>query len=70
MATLNIKNLPDVLYKELCRRALQERRSVAHEVIHLLTKTLEPPTSRSLLELDGLGKGMWPEMDAAEHVAR
>ena len=35
MATLNVKNLPDPLYRKLQARARRQRRSVAQEVIHL-----------------------------------
>ena len=41
MATLNIKNLPDALYKKLQARAKRERRSVAQEVTHLLSEAIE-----------------------------
>jgi plasmid stability protein len=36
VATLNIKNLPDRIYRKLQARAKRERRSVAQEVTHLL----------------------------------
>ena len=49
MATLNIKNLPDGLYKKLQARA---------------SKPL------SILELQGLGKEQWKDLDAAVHVQR
>ena len=68
MATLNIKNLPDPLYRKLKARAKRERRSVAQEVTHLLAKALEPPTPLSILELRGLGKELWRDVDAAKHV--
>ena len=70
MATLNIKNLPDGLYRQLKARAKRERRSVAQEVTILLTKALEPPAALSILELRGLGKELWRDVDAAAHVAR
>lgn len=70
MATLNIKNLPDALYKKLQARARREHRSVAQEVIHLLSHSLERPKALSLLELDGLGQATWEGIDAAAHVAR
>jgi plasmid stability protein/predicted nucleic acid-binding protein len=41
MATLNVKNLPDALYRKLKARAKRERRSVAQEVTILLTEALE-----------------------------
>jgi plasmid stability protein len=68
MATLNIKNLPDKLYKKLQARAKRERRSVAQEVTHLLAEALETPKSLSILDLKGLGKEQWGAVDAAEHV--
>ena len=70
MAVLNIKNLPDSLYKKLQARARRERRSVAQEVIHLLSEALETTKPLSILELKGLGKEHWRELDAAKHVER
>jgi plasmid stability protein len=69
MATLNVKNLPDGLYRQLKARAKRERRSVAQEVTILLTKALESPAALSILELRGLGKDLWRDVDAASHVA-
>jgi plasmid stability protein len=70
MATLNIKNLPDGLYKKLQARAKRERRSVAQEVTHLISEALEAPRPLSILELQGLGKEQWKAVDAAAHVKR
>lgn len=69
MAILNVKNLPDPLYKKLKARARAHHRSVAQEVTHLLTEILEQPSSLSILELRGLGKDIWSGVDAARHVA-
>jgi plasmid stability protein len=69
VATLNIKNLPDALYRKLQARARRERRSVAQEVTHLLIEALERPKPLSILELRGLGKEHWRD-DAAGHVER
>lgn len=69
MATLNIKNLPDPLYKKLQARAKRERRSVAQEVTQLLSEALDTPTPLSLWDLRGLGKEHWRGVDAAAHVA-
>lgn len=68
MATLNVKNLPDALYRKLKARAKRERRSVAQEVTVLLTQALEPAPPVSILELRGLGKELWKDVDAAAHV--
>jgi plasmid stability protein len=70
MAVLNIKNLPDALYKKLQARAKREHRSVAQEVTHLLSDALETAKSLSILQLKGLGKEHWREIDAAKHVER
>jgi plasmid stability protein len=68
MATLNVKNLPDALYRKLQARAKRQRRSVAQEVTHLLAEALETPKALSILELKGLGSEHWKGIDAAAHV--
>jgi plasmid stability protein len=70
VATLNVKNLPDPLYKKLKARAKAERRSVAQEVTVLLGEALAEPKKLSILDLQGLGKEIWKGIDAAEYVAR
>jgi plasmid stability protein len=69
MATLNVKHLPDALYRKLKARAKRERRSVAQEVTVLLEQALEPPAALSILELRGLGRELWRDIDASSHVA-
>jgi plasmid stability protein len=68
MATLNVKNLPDPLYRKLQARARRQRRSLAQEVIHLLTQAVEEADTQSILELRGLGKELWTGVDATAHV--
>lgn len=70
MANLNIKNFPDGLYRKLQARAKRERRSVAQEVTHMLNATLEASKPLSILELRGLGKEQWQDIDAATHVRK
>lgn len=70
MATLNVKNLPDALYRKLQVRAKRQRRSVAQEVTQILSEALEVPKPLSILELQGLGKEHWEGVDAATHVER
>ena len=65
-----MKNFPDDLYATLRDRAKREHRSVAQEVIHLLGRTLEAREPLSILDLQGLGKELWENIDAADHVAR
>ena len=68
MATLNIKNLPEGLYRKLQRRARQQHRSVAQEVTHILSEAVDAVEPLSLLDLRGLGKELWTGIDGAEHV--
>jgi plasmid stability protein len=68
MATLNIKNLPDPLYAALKERADEQHRSVAQEVTHILTEALRGQEPLSILALQGLGRELWVELDAARHV--
>ena len=70
MATLNVKDFPDPLYRKLRQRARREKRSIAREVVHLLSRILEDIGPLSLLELRGLGKAHWQGVDPAQHVAR
>ena len=70
MATLNIKNLPDRLYKRIQARANREHRSIAQEVIHILSVATESTSPLSILELQGLGKDAWTKIDAGKHVNR
>ncbi len=69
MATLNIKNLPDDLYRRLKERARRQHRSVAQEVTHILSQAVAEPQPLSILELRGLGREVWGDADAARHVA-
>jgi plasmid stability protein len=70
MATLNIKNFPERLYRRIKRRAGANRRSIAQEVVQILDEAV---AQESLLALEGLGKAVWERAlkgrDAAEYVA-
>jgi len=68
MATLNVKNLPDALYRRLQKRARERRRSVAQEVTLILEEAVERREPVSILGLRGLGKEAWRGIDAAGHV--
>jgi plasmid stability protein len=70
VATLNVKNLPDPLYRRLQKRARDRRRSVAQEVAVILEEALEREEPLSILELRGLGKEAWRGVDAPAHVER
>jgi plasmid stability protein len=68
MATLNVKNLPDSLYRKLQKRAKRQHRSVAQEVTKILDDALESPDLVSILTLRGLGKEQWAGIEPAAHV--
>jgi len=70
MATLNIKDFPDPLYRKLKAHARREHRSIAQQVIHLLTEDLVRRRPVSILGLKGLGKEAWSGVDAVGHVER
>lgn len=68
MATLNIKNLPDGLYRKLKLRAKKQNRSVSQEVTRILSAAVEEQEELSILGLQGLGKELWAGIDAGKYV--
>lgn len=70
MAVLNVKNIPDSLYRKLKMRAKHQHRSIAQEVTHILSEALETQKGLSIMELEGLGKDLWRDVDATEHIRR
>ncbi len=74
MATLNIKNFPDRLYRRIKQRAGKNRRSISQEVTQLLDEAVNSAPRVSLLELEGLGKDLWEKQlggtDAADFISR
>ncbi len=70
MAPLIVKNLPDGLYRKLKARAKSEHRSVAQEVTVLLTEALQAKAMPSILQLQGLDKELWRDIDAEAHVGQ
>jgi plasmid stability protein len=68
VAILNVKNVPDDLYRTLRARARSQRRSISQEVIHLLTEATRSQALLSILSLKGLGKECWSGIDPAAHV--
>jgi plasmid stability protein len=68
MATLNVKNLPDSLYRKLQKRAKRQHRSVAQEVTKILDDVLQSRDLESILTLRGLGKEQWTGIEPAAHV--
>ena len=70
MATLNIKNLSDALYRKLKARARKQHRSVSQEVTRILEEAVASSEPLSLLDLEGLGEELWEGIDATEHLDR
>ncbi len=72
MATLNIKNFPDRLYRSIKLRAGRNRRSISQEVVQILDDAVTVPPRVSLIELEELGKELWEKAlggrDASDHV--
>jgi len=68
MAVLNIKSVPDKLYRKLQVRAKRERRSVAQEVIQILDQALSESPPLSILDLQGLGKEIWQGINSDHYI--
>lgn len=70
MATLNVKNFPDALYKKLKEQAKREGRSVASELTVLVAESLARPGRYTVYDLKGLGKGTWKGVDILKWIDR
>ena len=68
MATLNIKKFPNDLYEKIRTIAEQEQRSLSQEIIYLLRQAVRSKEKRSLLELRGLGKELWEEVNVGDYL--
>jgi plasmid stability protein len=68
MAVLNIKSVPDTLYRKLQARAKRQRRSVAQEVIQILDQALTEPPRLSIMDLQGLGKAIWRDINSDQYI--
>jgi len=65
---LNVKSVPDKLYRKLQARAKRERRSVAQEVIEILDQALNEPPRLSIMDLQGLGKDIWRDINSDQYI--
>ena len=68
MAVLNVKSMPDKLYRKLQARAKRERRSVTQEVLEILEQALHESPRLSIMNLQGLGKDIWRDIDSDQYV--
>jgi len=70
MATLNVKNFPDALYRKLKRRAKDEGRSLSAEVTRIVGRDLDHPKRYTVDDLVGLGAEIWKDVDIEEYIRR
>ncbi len=63
-----LRGLPERLYRKLRARAKRNHRSMTQEVTHLLIQALDEPEPLSILELQGLGKELWADIDGAGYI--
>ncbi len=68
VATLNIKNLPDGLYRKLKARAKKQNRSLSQEVTRILASAVDEQEKLSVMNLEGLGKEIWTGVDTGEYI--
>jgi len=70
MATLNVKNFPDLLYERLKKQAKRDGRSVASEVAVLLEGALVRSGRYTVGDLKGIGAGTWKDVDILKWLDR
>jgi plasmid stability protein len=70
MAVLNVKSVPDPLFRKLQARAKRQRRSVEQEVVHILEQALTEAPPLSVLDLQGLGKEVWAGVRTDEYLRK
>lgn len=70
MATLNVKQFPDGLYRQLRQMAKQQGRSISQQVVCLLRQSSEGAQQSSILQLRGLGKEVWRKTDSKNFVRK
>ena len=68
LPTLNIRNVPEDLYRDLRLMAERDSCTVDEEALRLLVTAVAPGERGSILELRGLGKQIWNGIDAATYV--
>jgi plasmid stability protein len=68
VAVLNVKSVPEKLYRKLQARAKRERRSVTQEVLEILDQALSESPRLSIMNLQGLGKDIWRDIDSDQYV--
>jgi hypothetical protein len=69
MATLNIKNFPDALYRQLKARAKSEGRSLSREVTMLLIRGVnQGPKKYSIRDWPRLVGGVFRGVDVEKYI--
>ena len=71
MARLSVEGVSDALYVALEAEARRHHRTVSEHVVEILQRSLareQQERTRSVLELQGLGKKIWDGVDAVKYV--
>jgi plasmid stability protein len=72
MATLQVRDLDDLLYQTLKKRAKSQHRSLSQEVIHIIEDYLSKPPNDSATQTELFLKlsGSWQGPETAEDILR
>jgi plasmid stability protein len=72
MATLQVRDIDDLLYTELKNRAREQHRSLSQEVVHIIEDYLSrpPEDSKTQTELFLQLAGSWQGSETAEEIMK
>ena len=69
MTTVILKNLPDEIYNYLKSKADKTEKDISDEIVKLLKEKIgNIEKKRDILELKGLGKEIWKDIEPQEYV--
>jgi hypothetical protein len=58
----------EAIIQEIQTLPVADRKYLVHVIVDTLIEAPEPENQTSLLELEGLGKEIWQNMDAQEYI--
>ncbi len=72
MATLQVRDIDDLLYQALKRRAKSQHRSLSQEVVHIIEDYLSRPPADSATQTELFLKlsGAWQGPETAQEILR
>jgi len=72
MATLQVRDIDDLLYRTLKKRAQAQHRSLSQEVVHIIEDYLSRPPADSATQTDLFLKlaGAWQGPETADQIVR